>query len=223
LATSARSDTTGLGGAASCQTALAQAADGQYLTTARVTVPRDNHGAQQQKAHTAPIQGTTADPLTFQSESNIVSLLSARQTEFRVTKVPKRGGPATMITGGADYHDEPLAPQRGLTRTELGRDISEAQAEAEAKTSACQRMLGSMSPKFVWSMAEGYPVVIKQFLQFCLIVIYPAWVAGVLFSMAVYGLFYITVYPILWLLFWPLRNHQKKHHPEEYAESQRKK
>jgi YggT family protein len=128
-----------------------------------------------------------------------------------------------MTTGGAAYPDEPQAPQRGLTRTELGRDISETQAEAEAKASSWQRMLASMSPKFVWSMAEGYPVVIKQFLQFCLILIYPAWVAGVLFSMAIYGLFYITVYPVLWLLFWPMRNYQKKHHPEEYAESQRKK
>lgn len=122
--------------------------------------------------------------------------------------------------GGPAHPDEPQAPQRGHTREELGRDISEAQAEAEAKTSKWQQMLASMSPKFVWSMADGYPVVIKQFLQFCLILIYPAWVFGVLFSMAVYGLFYITVYPVLWVLFWPLRNHQKKHHPEEYAKSQ---
>jgi hypothetical protein len=128
-----------------------------------------------------------------------------------------------MTTGGTAYPDEPAPPQRGQTRTELGRDISTAQAEAEAKTSRWQQMLASMSPKFVWSMADGYPVVIKQFLQFCLILIYPAWVAGVLFSMAVYGLFYITVYPVLWVIFWPVRNYQKKHHPEEYAESQRKK
>ena len=29
-------------------------------------------------------------------------------------------------------------------------------------------------------MAEGYPVVLKQFIQFCLILIYPAWVFAVL-------------------------------------------
>jgi YggT family protein len=125
--------------------------------------------------------------------------------------------------GNAPYPDEPQAPQRGQTRAELGRDISEAQAEAEAQTSPWKRLLHSMSPKFVWSMADGYPVVIKQFLQFCLVLIYPGWVAGVLFSMVAYGLFYVTVYPVLWLIFWPMRNYQKKHHPEEYAESQRKK
>jgi hypothetical protein len=125
--------------------------------------------------------------------------------------------------GNAPYPDEPQAPQRGQTRAELGRDISEAQADAEAQTSSWKRLLHSMSPKFVWSMADGYPVVIKQFLQFCLVLIYPGWVAGVLFSMVAYGLFYVTVYPVLWLIFWPMRNYQKKHHPEEYAESQRKK
>ncbi len=70
-------------------------------------------------------------------------------------------------------------------------------------------------------MAEGYPVVIKQFLQFCLIIIYPAWVFGVLFTAAMHALFYVTIYPVLWVLFWPMRQHQKKNHPEEYAESQR--
>ena len=128
-----------------------------------------------------------------------------------------------MTTGGSPYYDEPAQPQRGQTREEHGRDISDAQAEAEAQTSKWQQMLHSMSPKLVWSMAEGYPVVIKQFIQFCLILIYPAWVFAVLAGMVAYGLFYITVYPVLWLLFWPMRAHQKKHHPEEYAESQRKK
>jgi hypothetical protein len=130
----------------------------------------------------------------------------------------------TNISMGEPAHpDEPQAPQRGHTREELGRDISEAQAEIETKKSGWQQLVGAMSPKVVWSMAEGYPVVIKQFIQFCLILVYPAWIFGVLFSMVLYGLFYITVYPVLWVLFWPVRSYQKKHHPEEYAESQRKK
>ncbi len=114
-------------------------------------------------------------------------------------------------------------PPRGLTREERGRDISAAQAEVEAQTSTTKRYLKAMSPRFVWSMADGYPVVLKQFIQFCLILIYPAWVAGVLFAAALHLLFYVTIYPVLWLLFWPMRAHQKKHHPEEYAESQHKK
>ncbi len=75
----------------------------------------------------------------------------------------------------------------------------------------------------MWSMSDGYPVVLKQFIQFCLIIIYPAWVFTVLFGAAMHLLFYITIYPVLWVLFWPVRAYQKKHHPEEYAESQRKK
>jgi hypothetical protein len=118
---------------------------------------------------------------------------------------------------------EPPPPQRGLTREERGRDISAAQAEAEAETSTVKRYLKAMSPRFLWSMAEGYPVVLKQFIQFCLIIIYPAWLFFVLVAAALHALFYVTVYPVLWLLFWPVRAYQKKHHPEEYAESQRKK
>ncbi len=128
-----------------------------------------------------------------------------------------------MTTAQPPYPDEPAAPQRGRTRAERGRDISEAQAQAEARPNSFRRMLATMSPKFVWSMADGYPVVLKQFIQFCLILIYPAWVFTVLVGLAVNALFYVTVYPVLWVLFWPMRNYQKRHHPEEYAESQRKK
>jgi len=115
--------------------------------------------------------------------------------------------------------NEPPPPQRGQTREERGRDISEAQAEAEAETSKVKQYLKIMSPRYLFSMAEGYPVVLKQF---CLIIIYPAWVFGVLFGAVIHVLFYITVYPVLWLLFWPVRAHQKKHHPEEYAANRAK-
>jgi YggT family protein len=79
-----------------------------------------------------------------------------------------------------------------------------------------------MSPKLVWSMAEGYPVVLKQFIQFCLILIYPAWVFAVLVGGLFQLLFYVTVYPLLWLLFWPVRAYQKKNNPEEYAANRAK-
>ena len=59
--------------------------------------------------------------------------------------------------------NEPAQPQRGQTREERGRDVSEAQAEAEAETSKVNQYLKAMSPRYVWSMAEGYPVVVKQF------------------------------------------------------------
>jgi YggT family protein len=110
--------------------------------------------------------------------------------------------------------DEPPAPQRGLTRAERGRDVSAAQAEAEAETSFGRMLLRSMSLRFVLSQADGYPIVIKQFLQFCLILIYPAWIFGVLAGGAA---FYA-----LWALFWPLRAWMKKNRPEDYAASQKK-
>ena len=112
--------------------------------------------------------------------------------------------------------------ERGLTRDERGRDVSEAQAEAEAETSKVKQYLKAMSPRYVLSMAEGYPVVIKQFLQFCLIIIYPAWVFAVLVGAAMHLLFYVTVYPVLWLLFWPVRAWQKKNNPEEYEATRQK-
>jgi len=119
--------------------------------------------------------------------------------------------------------NEPPPPQRGLTQQERGRDISAAQANAEAETSKVRRYLKTASPRFLWSMAEGYPIVLKQFIQFCLILIYPGWLFFVIVAAALHALFYVTIYPVLWLLFWPTRAYQKKHHPEDYAESQRKK
>ncbi len=123
-----------------------------------------------------------------------------------------------MATVPPPYADEPPPPQRGLTREERGRDVSAAQAEAEAQTSTGKRLPQSISPRFVWSMAEGYPVVIKQFLQFCLILIYPAWVVGVLAAAAVY----YTVYGVFWVLFAPIRLWMKKNRPEDFAASQQK-
>jgi YggT family protein len=114
--------------------------------------------------------------------------------------------------------NEPPPPQRGLTREERGRDVSEAQAEAEGEISTGKRLLKAMSPRFLWSQAEGYPVVIKQFIQFCLIIIYPAWVVGILFMAAIY----YPIYAVLWVLFWPVRAWMKKNRPEEYATSQTK-
>ncbi|WP_328360391.1 hypothetical protein OG976_08230 [Mycobacterium sp. NBC_00419] len=123
-----------------------------------------------------------------------------------------------MSSAQPPYPDEPAAPARGLTREERGPDVSQAQAEAEAETSAGKRLLKSMSPRLVWSMADGYPVVLKQFIQFCLILIYPAWVFAVLAGAAIY----YPVYGVLWVVFSPIRLWMKKNRPEEYAASQRK-
>jgi hypothetical protein len=115
---------------------------------------------------------------------------------------------------------EPPPPRRGLTREERGRDVSEAQAEVEAETSVSKKLLKALSPRFVLSQADGYPVVIKQFLQFCLILVYPAFVFAALFALVVYYVVLLPGYYVLlavfWVLFWPLRMRQKKKNPEEY-------
>jgi hypothetical protein len=122
--------------------------------------------------------------------------------------------------------NEPPQPQRGLTREERGRDVSDAQAEAEAETSLPKKLLMWLNPKVVLSQADGYPVVIKQFLQFCLILVYPGWVLGAILMLAIYYLVLLPGYYVLlavfWVLFWPLRMRQKKKNPEEY-EAYRKK
>ena len=118
--------------------------------------------------------------------------------------------------------NEPPPPQRGLTREERGRDVSEAQADLEAETSTPRQLLKTLNLKLWLSQAEGYPVVIKQFLQFCLILLYPAWLIAWPF---VFLLYYVVLIPgkyvllaVFWVLFWPLRMWQKKTNPEEYEE-----
>ncbi|MGY4648877.1 hypothetical protein [Mycobacterium sp. URHB0021] len=69
-----------------------------------------------------------------------------------------------MTSGQPSASNEPAPPARGLICEERGRDVSAAQGEAEAETSKVQHYLRAMSPRFVWSMAEGYPVVVKQFI-----------------------------------------------------------
>jgi hypothetical protein len=94
----------------------------------------------------------------------------------------------------------------------------EPQEPEEPTVSTGRRMVASMSPRAVWSMADGQPVVIKQFVQFCLILVYPAWIVGMLFAMA----FYYAGYAVLWVLFAPVRLWMKKNRPDEYAASQLK-
>lgn len=130
---------------------------------------------------------------------------------------------------------EPPRPQRGATAAERGPDVSAAQQaalgpqnpqgtdqqSADPQAAVDQRSWASKAaaaanPKFLLSQAEGYPVGIKQFLQFCLILIYPAWlILLVLFwPLWLVGKLFEG---ILYVLFWPVRAMHKKNNPEEYA------
>lgn len=61
------------------------------------------------------------------------------------------------------------------------------------------------------SQANGYPIIVKQLMQLLLLVLYPFWV------------FYVAVcavcFFLAWVLFWPMRRYQDKHHPEEAAQA----
>jgi hypothetical protein len=114
-----------------------------------------------------------------------------------------------------------------MTEPVSGAEIDGVENAPERKQSNFRFLLNALHPKTVWAMSDGQPVVLKQFVQFCLIIVYPGWVLGILGCLLVYGvlyvLFYVTVYPVLWVVFWPMRAWMKKNRPEEFAESQRKK
>jgi len=115
---------------------------------------------------------------------------------------------------------EPARPQRGTTAEERGRDVSEQQQVLEESTTWAGRLGAAANPKYLLSMAEGYPVGVKQFLQFCLVLIYPAWLFVVLIAWPVW-LVGKALEGVLWVLFWPVRAMHKKNNPEEYAAFQR--
>lgn len=79
-------------------------------------------------------------------------------------------------------------------------------------------MLAMMNPRYLLSMADDCPRAARPFLQFGLLIIYPAW----LFMVAVWALTYGAIYAVLWVIFWPVRAWMKQNRPEEYAASQRK-
>ncbi|WP_071288942.1 hypothetical protein [Mycolicibacterium llatzerense] len=96
--------------------------------------------------------------------------------------------------------------------------VTDGDTPAEETTSAWRGLLRSMHPKFFFSMADGYPVGVKQFLQFCLLLIYPGW----LFAAPLCAAIYAVGYGVLWVLFWPVRAWMKTNRPEDYAASQLK-
>ncbi len=80
----------------------------------------------------------------------------------------------------------------------------------EQKQSGVARVRASLGPRFYFSMAAGYPLLIKVFLWFCLALVYPVWVVAVLFSLVCY----YVLYAVLWTLFLPLRLWLKVRHPD---------
>lgn len=111
---------------------------------------------------------------------------------------------------------EPPRPQRGATMAERGSDASEPERELAESRSWAGRLGAAIDPRFLLSQADGYPAGIKQFLQFCLVLIYPAWLLMVLLAWPVW-LIGKLFEGILMVVFWPVRARHKRNNPEEYA------
>lgn len=79
-------------------------------------------------------------------------------------------------------------------------------------------ILDAIRPGFLLSMAEGQPVGVKQFAQFCLILIYPGWLFALMIMLPIYW----AGYGVLWVLFWPVRAWVKHTNPEEYEATMNK-
>jgi hypothetical protein len=105
----------------------------------------------------------------------------------------------------ADRASEPAKPQRGLTTDEMDSDASGPERDLAAATSLPQKLWILLKPSFLLSQASGYPAGIKQFLWFCLILIYPAWFFMVLVVYPIVWVVGKVLFGIFWVLFWPVR------------------
>ena len=79
-------------------------------------------------------------------------------------------------------------------------NVSRSEAGSEP-----MRLGALLNPKFLLSQADGYPAGVKQFLQFCLILVYPAWFFFVLIGYPLRALWWLlskTVGTALFELWW---------------------
>lgn len=115
--------------------------------------------------------------------------------------------------------DEPPPPARGLTAEERGSDATAPEQDLAEAEGWPRRLAAAADPRFLLSQADGYPAGVKQFLWFCLVLVYPAWLLLVLLAWPVWVVGK-ALEALLMVLFWPLRRWMKKHRPDDYAASQ---
>jgi hypothetical protein len=112
---------------------------------------------------------------------------------------PQRGRTADERIG------EPAKPQRGLTSDEMPSDASGPERDLAEATGLPKKIWILLKPSFLLSQASGYPAGIKQFLWFCLILVYPAWFFMVLVVYPIVWVVGKVLFGIFWVLFWPVR------------------
>ncbi|WP_354697978.1 hypothetical protein DSM112329_03637 [Paraconexibacter sp. AEG42_29] len=103
----------------------------------------------------------------------------------------------------AGRNDQPPRPRRGT-------DVAEARPDREREgrrstDTAWPRGAATLAdPRVVLAMADGHPAGIKQFLQFCLVLVYPAFLFLVVVAWPLWAVGKVLEW-VLVFLFWPLR------------------
>ncbi len=62
--------------------------------------------------------------------------------------------------------------------------------------------LQALHPRMLLAMGDGMPIVIKQLVQLLFLLCWPFWAVG---GLVVGVIYYWVLYPVLWVLFWPVR------------------
>ncbi|GGF92613.1 hypothetical protein GCM10007304_03070 [Rhodococcoides trifolii] len=62
--------------------------------------------------------------------------------------------------------------------------------------------VGAAHPRMLLALGDGYPVVIKQLIQGFFLLVWPFWAVAVIVVSIGY---HFVLFPILYVLFWPVR------------------
>lgn len=116
---------------------------------------------------------------------------------------------------------EPPRPRRGALVEDHGSAAGAPAQDADVPTTFPRLLIAAADPRLVLAQADGYPPGVKQFLQLCLILVYPAWLFLVLLAWPVYALTRV-LWSIWWVLATPLRRWMMKNRPEDYEASRRR-
>ncbi len=92
-------------------------------------------------------------------------------------------------------------PQSGLPFDEDSERLGTPAATGSADD-GLRSYLRGMHPRQMLAMGDGMPVVIKQLVQLLFLLCWPFWAVG---GLVVGVIYYWVLYPVLWVLFWPLR------------------
>ncbi len=101
-------------------------------------------------------------------------------------------------------------PQRGQTLDEQ-QEALRAQQPPEEEVGEFRGYLRALHPRQMLAMGDGMPVVIKQLVQLLFLLCWPIYAFA---GLCVGVIYYWVLYPVLWVLFWPVRAWFKNKEPD---------